>query len=160
MNPLLNPVGGQACVVISRKHYVAPRRGLILSPKRTQSDKFSVYLVDEGITVLTHPSLLYAIPRNLMENSIYSIRASLADAEMFDLFDSDVVSEIFTKVVQSKTFTARVSDDWIPSSLLKLHLRDSDGRDVKDLLLDRLNSRPTPVKTIAVNLRANLKVII
>jgi hypothetical protein len=95
-----------------------------------------------------------------MESSIFSIRASLADAEMFDLFDSDVLSEIFAKVVQSKTFTARVSDDWTPSSLLKLHLQDSDGRDVKDLLLNRLNGRPTPVKTIAVNLRANLKVII
>ena len=158
MNPLLNPVKGQACIVISRKIHVTPRRGLILGSQTTHSDICSVYLVDFGVTVSTQSVLLYEIPDNFMESSILSIRASLANAEIFDPFEFSDVSEIFTSVVQSKTFTARVSDGWIRSSSLKLHLRDSEGRDVKDLTMDRLNSRQTLVKPVS-SFRANLKVI-
>jgi len=151
-------VKGQACIVISRKIHVTPRRGLILGSQTTHSDLCSVYLVDFGVSVSTQPKFLYEIPDNFMESSILSIRASLADAEIFDPFEFSDVSEIFTSVVQSKTFTARVSDGWTRSSSLKLHLRDSEGRDVKDLIMDRLNSRQTPVKPIST-LRAYLKVI-
>ena len=170
MNPLSNPIRGMACAILSERDGIL-YRGLILGSKKSIGT-FSVYLVDFGISELSRPSMLFEIPSEFMEKSLFAIRASLAGSEMFDLFDTKRVNEAFDQLVKAKTFTARVSDESTSSPPQKLHLSDTDGREVKDLLLELLKSRPTPSIQLTVNsepqsfppvpvkpsLRANLKV--
>jgi len=170
LNPLSNPIRGMACVILSERDGIL-YRGLILGSKKTIGT-FSVYLVDFGVTESAQPSMFFEIPPEFMKKSVFAIRAMLADSEMFDLFDTKRVNEAFDQLVKGKTFTARVSDESTSCPPQKLHLSDTDGHKVKDLLLEFLKSRPTPSIQLTVNsepqslppvpvkpsLRANLKV--
>jgi hypothetical protein len=168
LNSLSNPVRGKACAILSERDG-ALYRGLVLGIKRTIGT-FSVCLVDFGVTELCQPSRLFEIPHQFMEKPLLSIRASLANAEMFDMFETDRVTEAFEHLVQSKIFTARVSDDSTSCPPQKLHLNDSDGSEVRDNLLELLQDKNQPIQSVKSeplspapvqvkpSLRANLKV--
>ena len=134
MNPLSKPIRGIACAILSERDDIL-YRGLILGSQKTIGT-FSVYLVDFGVTESAQPSMLFEIPPEFMGKSPFAKRASLAGSEMFYLFDTKRVNEAFEQIVTTKTFTARVSDDSTSSPPQKLHLSDTDGRKVKDLLLE------------------------
>ena len=160
MKPLASPVRGKACVVLSERVEGPIHRGLVMFAGKSEAT-FSIYFVDLGITDLIKSTCLFEIPPPLMETPLLSIRASLADAEIFDVFESVDVSDAFSQLIESHSFIARVSDDSTSSPPQKLHLRNLEGRDVKDLILYLLKNRsvsPTPVPIELKAVRVNLKV--
>lgn len=170
MNPLSNPVRGKACAVLLENDGIL-YRGLVLGSKKTIGT-FSVYLVDFGLTELSQPSMLFEIPYQFMEKPLFSIRASLAAGELFDLFEDSRVDEAFNQLAKCKVLIARVSEFSTSAPPQKIILTDTDGREVKDLLFELLKSRPTPAIELSVttetlsltpaatkpSLRANFKV--
>jgi hypothetical protein len=95
---------------------------------------FYVYLVDQGYFEAIPKENLFEIPANLMATPLLSIRVSLAEADQFDRFGTSA-AEQFTSLAMGKTFTAKVSSDYCSTPPQKLQLFDSEGRNVKDLLL-------------------------
>ena len=73
-----------------------------------------------------------------MTTPLLSIRVSLAESDQFDRFGT-TAAEAFSSLALNNTFTAKVPSGFSSTPPQKLQLFDSEGRNIKDLLLAILN---------------------
>ena len=105
---------------------------------------FYVYLVDEGFFEEVPFDHLFEIPPELMSTPLLSMRVSLAEADAFNRYGL-TANEAFTNLALNGTFTAKIPSDYSSIPPQKLQLFDSEGRNVKDLLLTLLNKGPSTI---------------